>query len=160
MPTDPVSLGELMEQLPAGDGAGRDFSDLRAVAIGLYSPDEEIAEHLPATRSPRFHTTAAGAALVWTERGRELDPETADGALSPVQRDRSERSPASPLGQDGLDWPRSPAQDQPGLALGVSIPASALMSEIVGGGCRTTGWERGRSGAACEGEEVAWDEVR
>jgi hypothetical protein len=75
VPTDPASLGELMEQLPAGDGPGRDFPDLRAVATGPYRPDEEIAEHLPATRSPRFHTATAGAALVWTEYGREVDPE-------------------------------------------------------------------------------------
>jgi hypothetical protein len=107
VPTDPGSLGELMEQLPAGGGDGRDFPDLRAVATGLYRPDEEIAEHLPATRSPRCHTTTAGAALVWTECGRELDPETARrrpvaGATRSQATFAGEPARAPP-GRDGLD---------------------------------------------------------
>ena len=63
---------------------------------------------------------------------------------------RRARSGTSGSGRVGLA--RLPAQDQPGLALcrarsqlrrRVSIPA--LRSVIVGGGCLTTGWQRGRS---------------
>ena len=129
VPTDPAGLGELMEQMPAGDGTGRDFPDLvtrlaaqegygpaarlRAVATGLCRPDEEIAEHLRATRSPRFHTGAAGAALVWTECGREVDPEQVDCETTTCRRcgkiDRQlrhdARADAGAVSRDG-DAPR------------------------------------------------------
>lgn len=88
--------------MPAGDGTGRDFPDLvtrlaaqegygpaarlRAVATGLCRPDEEIAEHLRATRSPRCHTAGAGAAMVWTECGREVDPDQVDCETATCRR--------------------------------------------------------------------------
>ena len=63
----------------------RATGQLRAVATGLCRQDEEIAEHLRATRSPRCHT-AAGAALVWTECGREVDPEQVDCETATCRR--------------------------------------------------------------------------
>ena len=86
---------------------------LRAVATGLCRPDEEIAEHLRATRSPRFHTGAAGAALVWTECGREVDPEQVDCETTTCRRcgkiDRQlrhdARADAGAVSRDG-DAPR------------------------------------------------------
>ena len=75
-----------------------------------------------------------------------------DVELVPLAVNVRRRARAGTSGSGRVGLARLPAQDQPGLALcralsqsrrRVSIPA--FRSVIVGGGCLTAGWQRGRS---------------
>ena len=104
VPTDPAGLGELMEQMPAGDGTGRDFPDLvtRLAAQEGYGPaagrrhrsvppgrgDRGAPTGHPQPEVPhRRRRGGPGLDRVWP-RGRPGAGGLRDDDLSPVRQDR------------------------------------------------------------------------